>query len=268
MARFATILLILIAGCASPKPVEPEPAPETPANEMSSGASYVRGMELRDKSRMDEALPHMRSAAERGHAEAQFELGYWYLSGRGVEEDPREAAKWIGRAAEQGQVDALIYNWQLHYYGKGVRKDDRKAFQWLQRAVAVDEDNAVLSYYLGLFYYEGIATDANPEEAAIWFKEAAEGDVPEAWYHLGVMHMEGDGVEQDDDKAFAYFKRGEGHGVRFDLALGDMYRDGRGTPASMGKAKEHYRKAADQKEDEEVRDAGQKRLEELRADAD
>jgi hypothetical protein len=81
-------------------------------------------------------------------------MGFYYDSGHGVEQDPREAARWYKRAAgqlqdgtwaegsvwseEKGEAghfgerkDALIAQWRLakfYYEGKGVQKNIKLAF--------------------------------------------------------------------------------------------------------------------------------------------
>ena len=49
-----------------------------------------------------------RAAAERGDAEAQYELGMCYARGDGVNKDFAEAVKWWRKAAQQGVQDAKI----------------------------------------------------------------------------------------------------------------------------------------------------------------
>ena len=53
-----------------------------------------------------EAENKYRAAAERGDAEAQFNLGACYNDGSGVEKDLRKAALWYGKAVEQGHEKA------------------------------------------------------------------------------------------------------------------------------------------------------------------
>jgi TPR repeat protein len=45
-------------------------------------------------------------AAEQGHADAQFNLGWCFMYGQGVAKDPVEAVMWYCKAAEQGHSDA------------------------------------------------------------------------------------------------------------------------------------------------------------------
>jgi len=47
-----------------------------------------------------------RKAAEQGHAEAQYKLGFMYQNGRGVKKDDKQAAEWYRKAAAQGNKEA------------------------------------------------------------------------------------------------------------------------------------------------------------------
>ena len=47
-----------------------------------------------------------KARAEQGDAEAQFNLGFCYDDGRGVEKDYGEAVKWYRKAAEQNFAPA------------------------------------------------------------------------------------------------------------------------------------------------------------------
>jgi uncharacterized protein len=267
--RLALLLCLLsLSACASP-PREPqpvEPIEHTPAVEpggMTPAQAWQHGMELRDRNELEEALEFMLSAAERGHREAQFEIGLWYMTGnRGLPLDFNKAAPWIEKAAEQGQLDALSYIWQLHFYGTGVPQSDARALQWLQRGAGAG--NAMSAYYLGLFHYEGIATEVDRAEAAVWFLDAADAGIGGASYYLGVMHLEGDGVQQGDEDAFYWFKRGaEGRHPASMLATGDMYAQGKGVRKNLDQARSWYRKAVAQTEDTEVQSAAAQRLRDL-----
>ena len=53
-----------------------------------------------------EAVKWYRKAADQGHAQAQFMLGFMYRKGRGVVKDEVEAYKWLLLAGAQGSEDA------------------------------------------------------------------------------------------------------------------------------------------------------------------
>ncbi len=63
---------------------------------------YATGRDVQQDN--TEAAKWLRKAAERGHADAQFNLGVMYNNGEGVPEDDIEAVKWYRKAAEQGNA--------------------------------------------------------------------------------------------------------------------------------------------------------------------
>ena len=64
----------------------------------------------------------LKSRAERGNAEAQYELGLMYDTGDGVAEDNREAVKWYGLAAEQGDAEAQFELGWMYVNDEGVNE--------------------------------------------------------------------------------------------------------------------------------------------------
>tara|TARA_R110000765_G_scaffold324976_2_gene416497 strand:+ start:916 stop:1131 length:216 start_codon:yes stop_codon:yes gene_type:complete len=53
-----------------------------------------------------ETVSWYRLAAEQGDADAQYNLGIMYDTGRGVPENDAEAVRWYRLAAEQGDANA------------------------------------------------------------------------------------------------------------------------------------------------------------------
>jgi class 3 adenylate cyclase len=80
------------------------------------------------------ALAVLRELAERGSAEAQYQLARAYRDGRGVEISAERAARWFREAAMQGFGRAQR-NLGLGYLdGVGVPRDPAKAYMWLSLA--------------------------------------------------------------------------------------------------------------------------------------
>ena len=63
------------------------------------GVAHHKGQGVQQND--EEAVHWFRLAADKGHAPAQFLLGFAYLSGRGVGQDDAEAVRWYRRAADQ-----------------------------------------------------------------------------------------------------------------------------------------------------------------------
>ena len=84
----------------------------------------------------EKAAKLYRPLAEKGNAEAQYNLGVMYRAGRGVPQDFKEARKWYQLAAEQGNALALFNLGWMYAGGKGVPQDYVKAQMWFNIAIA------------------------------------------------------------------------------------------------------------------------------------
>ena len=77
-----------------------------------------------------------REAADRGTAEAQFQLGLLYDTGRGVRQNPTEAIRWYRAAADQGHAAAQNNLGLLYDYGRGISQNYVDAYLWFNLASA------------------------------------------------------------------------------------------------------------------------------------
>ena len=81
------------------------------------------------------AYPYIRypiGAAHLGNTEAEYQLGNDYASGRGIERNPAEAVKWWRKAAEKGHAQAQ-HNLGVAYAGSGNANRDEAA-KWFRKA--------------------------------------------------------------------------------------------------------------------------------------
>jgi len=83
--------------------------------------------------------------ARRGHAGAQYSVGYMTANGQGVDQDYSEAARWYRLAAEQNHDTAQLSLGMLNWQGKGVPKDLIQAYMWLSLSAAQGQPEAVRS---------------------------------------------------------------------------------------------------------------------------
>lgn len=75
-----------------------------------------------------------RRAAERGHPDAQYNLGFMYLLGEGVEANPNEGLRWLKRSADQGDECAIRLLADLYCNGKyGIPADAVEVQLWGER---------------------------------------------------------------------------------------------------------------------------------------
>ncbi len=104
--------------------------------------------------------------AQKGDAQAQFELGVCYDFGYGVYKNEVEAVVWYYLAAVLGHVEA--------------------------------------QYFLGTCYDDGRGVDPDPKEAYSWYKRAAQKGHPGAQFNLGVSYFNGEGVARNVVEAYAW----------------------------------------------------------------
>jgi uncharacterized protein len=80
------------------------------------------------------AVQWYRRAAERGHSDAQYNLGFMYVLGEGVESDHEEGLRWLGLSAAQGEGAAMRLMADLYRNGcYGVPVDPLQAGDWDRR---------------------------------------------------------------------------------------------------------------------------------------
>jgi len=116
-----------------------------------------------------EAIKWYRKAANTGHPDAQFSLGYCYLNGLGVATDEDVACKWLKKAAEQKHPEAVYNLGTCFEQGSGVAIDIEKALSLYTEAKelgyadandAIDQLNKSIAAYKAYFEKLGIMPDA------------------------------------------------------------------------------------------------------------
>ena len=118
-------------------------------------------------------LADIRTKAEKGDAQSQYELGNaFYIGSLGIAKDQVEATKWYRRAAEQDLPEAQ-HNLGVSYAGgQGVAKDEAEAVKWFRKAAEQNLPEA--QFNVGIYYHEGRGVTRDDREAVKWFRKAAE----------------------------------------------------------------------------------------------
>ncbi len=119
----------------------------------------------------DRAYQLLRPLAEQGNAEAQYNLGVLYRTGRGVTKDYSAAFTWFGKAAAQAHAQA--------------------------------------QYNLGVLYLNGWGTAADPDQARHWLELAAAQGVAIASTKLKELHAAPSAVPADADALWSAVRRGD-----------------------------------------------------------
>ncbi len=96
----------------------------------SARAGYEDGIAALQRGDYAVAHKEFLQLAKEGHASAQYNLGFLYDYGEGVQQDLGEAAKWYRKAAEQGLAQAQFSLGIMYESGTGVSRDLARSYKW------------------------------------------------------------------------------------------------------------------------------------------
>ncbi len=213
---------------------------------------YLKSEEAGGTANEFNALLWFFRAAEHGNAEAQYQTGKYYGSGKDYSRERRR--DWLTLSAEQNYAPAL---YELARSARGTYPDPEisrdRAAEYLIRAAYLNYAPAQM--YLAECYRDRDNIVKQDEgEAAKWYlraeKNGAELD-SYAMYFVGQCHAAGKGVKQDKAEAVKWYRRAVEHEKKdrpaylAASALGDCYYLGDGVKQDKAEAEKWYRKAAD-----------------------
>jgi putative methionine-R-sulfoxide reductase with GAF domain len=104
-------------------------------------------------------LGELRTLANNGDAEAQWELGSRYRHGEGIPQDDVQAARWFQLAAEQGHLASQRAIGSSFWSGRGVPKNLSKAYFW--SSVAANQGDEISASQM-----QGLAMQMTPAQVA------------------------------------------------------------------------------------------------------
>mmetsp|Transcript_12266 Transcript_12266/g.16054 ORF Transcript_12266/g.16054 Transcript_12266/m.16054 type:complete len:260 (+) Transcript_12266:109-888(+) len=129
---------------------------------------------------MSEAIKNFESyqaKAESGDATAQFDLGYCYCDGHGVDENKRLAFEWFQKSAEQGNANAQCMLATCYDFGFGTNRNRILGAEWYKRSAV--QGHALAQWRLGVCYRDGRGVGRNLRLAVEWSHKAqAQGSLP------------------------------------------------------------------------------------------
>ena len=132
-----------------------------------SAQSVRAGIDAWQKGDAAAAVGIWRPLAEKGDADAAFNLGQAYRLGKGVPLDLAQAQTWLERAARKGHVDAAA-TLGLLLFQNGNRVS---GMRWLKAAAEAGEPRALLM--VGTAMYNGDGVPADPVTAYAYVSRAA-----------------------------------------------------------------------------------------------
>ena len=214
MKRLLFIVLIAVFGLTACGP--------TPEELVEQGKNHI------ENENYTEAMACFQKAAEKGNAEAEYNIADLYLNGLGVEEDHETSAEWLKKSAEKDYPEAQNMLAVMYYGGVGVPQDYEKAAKWAKRAAAYDMVDA--QYVLADLYIDGRGVPQDYNKAAELFLKVEKkgGDLAkEAQSVLAILYLEGLGVPQSDDKAVEMLRKASGLSLaEAQFRIGELYNKG------------------------------------------
>ena len=166
-----------------------------------------------DKQDFKNAIPLIRQAAEKGNAEAQYNLGVSYQQGIEVHASDSLANVWFLKSARQGWKDGQYKVAYSYATGRGWTKDDKQAFFWSVKCAEQKDPECIFNVVN--CYLEGRGTDKNLDSMLAWATRLAllnnpenlqlSGQITSARANLAKMFRDGDNVKKDLVKSYTWF---------------------------------------------------------------
>jgi len=189
--KMKTRALLLAAACAcggaaaaqtAPAPAAPPPAgPVNRAPPTVAAPSVRAGIAAWQAGDYALAIGNWRPLADRGDADAQYNIAQAYFLGRGVPQNANLAEQWYERAARQGHEEAQA-NYGLLLFQNGRR---REAMPWIEQAANRGDPRA--QYVYGTALYNGDLVPADLPRAYAMMSRAAAAGLPPAISQLQAM---------------------------------------------------------------------------------
>jgi hypothetical protein len=138
-------------------------------------------------------------------------LGYMTHRGYGVPKDDAENARLQTIAAERGNADAMFELSVLAYNGALGARDPDAAIRWCR--AAGERGHARAAYNLGAFYAVGNGVPRDPAQALAWYVKASAAGHGQASATAGIMIWKGEGTAPDPVRGKQLLSLAESQGV-------------------------------------------------------
>ncbi len=192
------------------------------------------------------AEKYLMMAAEKGDAEAQFQLGTFYLMGQAGYTDESKGRQWIQSAADKNNVYAIQTLADSYFIGDFTDQDIQQAVAYLERGVAAGYYRSQIG--LARCYGAGQGVERNLNKAFELYNKAAVHNDIFALFQLGEYHSDDRVGKKDLTKAFSYYMRAAELGDSDAMTrVAQSYFLGSGTTKDENKGMEWLQRAVDQK---------------------
>ncbi len=178
----------------------------------------------------------LQTWADRGDADAQFELGLRLLTGEGLTKDEAKGMQWMEKAANQKHLRAQFVLGSLFEDGVGVTKDESKAVEWYRKSA--ENGFAPAQHAVAMAFDMGRGVKKDPTLATEWLQKAADQDHPPSQTALAAKLERGVGIPKNIPKAALFYLRAAMS------RLANLYYTGSGVPVDYRRAGAWYKRAA------------------------
>lgn len=223
-------------------------------------------MQLLEQGEAVEAFSIFASLAQKGDAQAQYQVGQCYLNGHGVLPSLEEGARWVSRAAHHGLAEACFTLATLYAMGLPEGFDPTSSFKsveslsakyidaprtpdfvqaelWARRGA--EAGNADAQALLAHILTHGPAELRDSRQARYWYERAADGGALQGYLGLGFILVAEAKSEEEKRHAAAYLTKAADGGLATACAtLGWMYETGFAVRQSFSRAAHYYEQAA------------------------
>ena len=168
---------------------------------------------LIEQDKFEEAIPVLEEAAKLGNAESQYNLGYSYRAGAGVEQNIEKAIYWFSKSADQGFNDGLYQMMMAYGNGDGVEQDYNKAFEFGLKCA--ENGDGTCMWNVVNCYYSGMGAEKNMDKMLEWATRlgklenpedlAKSGYISSVRLQLAQMYRDGIDLEEDLFKSYQWF---------------------------------------------------------------
>lgn len=169
-------------------------------------ALYLLGEMDNHDSYYERAVEWYEKAAAKGHPKAGERLAYLYEFEMHAYE---KAFYWYEKAAKQGDINSMYNVGTFYLEGKGTDKNAVLGFQWLEKAAELGDEMAQME--CGKCCDKGLGTEQDARKALEWYEKAAGmSDAilsvkAESNFECGLRYFQGKIVPQDYEKALEFF---------------------------------------------------------------
>ena len=172
-----------------------------------------KAIEFLSQKNYEQAIPLLQKSAELGNPEAQYNLGYCYEFGVGIEKDEKIATSWYQKSADQNYNDGLYAMMMAYSDGKGVPVNYDKAFEYAMKCAK--NDDATCMFNVVTAYKLGIGTPIDKQKMLQWAYKIGKlknpenlnlsGRITSARLNLAYMFRDGNDVEKDIYQSYIWF---------------------------------------------------------------